>query len=88
MCKSSYCCFFLNIPCSIRARAPSPVTLHAVPKLSCKANIAITKPTPVASKPNTDVMMPIDAATVPPGTPGAPTANMPKSTINSMQVWQ
>ena len=49
--------------------------LQAVPKLSCKANIVIIRAVPVSSKPKTEMISPSEANTVPPGTPGAPTAN-------------
>ena len=60
-------------------KAPSPVTLHAVPKLSCRAKTVSIKAVPVASNPRTPVISPKDAITVPPGTPGAPMANTPRS---------
>ena len=61
--------------------APSPVTLQAVPKLSCKAKIVNIKATPVLSKSKMLVIRPKDAITVPPGMPGAPMAKIPKSRI-------
>ena len=60
--------------------------LQAVPKLSCKANIVIIKAVPVSSKPKTEMISPSEAKTVPPGTPGAPTANIPNKTINNTIV--
>ena len=60
--------------------------LQAVPKLSCKANIVIIKAVPVSSKPKTEMISPSEANTVPPGTPGAPTANTPNSKINNTIV--
>ena len=59
--------------------APSVVILHAVPKLSCNAKIVKIKATPASSNPKTFDINPNDATTVPPGTPGAPTAKIPKS---------
>ena len=50
--------------------------LQAVPKLSCKANIVIIRAVPVSSKPKTEIISPSEANTVPPGTPGAPTAGL------------
>ena len=41
---------------------------------------------PISSKPSTPVISPRDAMTVPPGTPGAPTANTPNSTQNRVIV--
>ena len=63
--------------------APSPRILQLVPKQSCSANSARKSATPLSSKPNTDVTMPTEAKAVPPGTPGAPTANTPSSMMNS-----
>ena len=68
------------------ASAPSPVTLHAVPKLSCKAKMAIKSAVPIASKPSTLITMPKEAITVPPGTPGAPTANTPNKNENKIII--
>ena len=64
--------------------APSPVTLQAVPKLSCKANIESISAVPVLSNPNTDIIKPREATTVPPGTPGAPIAKIPYKKINKI----
>ena len=56
----------LAYPVQLIVRAPSPVTLHAVPKLSCNAKIVSISAVPVSSKPNTPVISPSDAMTVPP----------------------
>jgi len=74
--------YFFAIPVTIKAIAPLPVTLHAVPKLSCSAKIESTIATPAWSKPNTLVISPNDAITVPPGTPGAATPNKSNKNIN------
>ena len=68
---------FSAYPVRINANAPSPVTLQAVPKESCKAKMVSIKAVPVSSKPSTPVISPKEAITVPPGTPGAPIANTP-----------
>ena len=64
--------FLRTYPLRNKDSAPSPVTLQAVPKLSCKAKMVSTSAVPVASKPRTPVIRPSEAMTVPPGTPGAP----------------
>lgn len=67
----------------MRVKAPSPVTLQAVPKLSCKAKIVSIRAVPSLSKDNIPVIRPRDAITVPPGTPGAPIPNMPSKKIKT-----
>lgn len=62
--------------------APSPVTLHAVPKESCRAKIVMMSAVPDVSNPKMDTTIPRDAMTVPPGTPGAPMASIPKRSMN------
>ncbi len=71
--------YFFLYSCSIKARAASPVTLQAVPKLSCRAKMVSIRAVPSASKPKIPVISPKDAMTVPPGTPGAPIPKMPSS---------
>lgn len=78
--------FFLKRPFSIKAKAPSPVILQAVPKLSCNAKIVNISAVPFSSNPRTEIIIPRDAKTVPPGTPGAPTANIPSKIINKAIV--
>ena len=65
-----------------RAIIPSPVTLHAVPKLSCakynaiiNAIAASLNPSIVVNKPNADI-------TAPPGAPGAAIMTTPNIKIN------
>ena len=60
--------------------------LQAVPKLSCRAKMVSIRAVPLLSKPSTLVMSPREAITVPPGTPGAPTANTPSSRQNKIIV--
>ena len=64
------------------AMAPSPVTLHAVPKLSIVIYRAIIKACCSALKPNTDCKTPSAAMMAPPGTPGAATIMIPSMRIN------
>ena len=71
---------------TIKVNAPSPVTLHAVPKLSCKAKMVISNAVTTSLKPNTEVINPGDASTVPPGTPGAPMAKIPNQNLNRLNV--
>ena len=73
-------------PVRIRVRAPSPVTLHAVPKLSCRAKMVSIRAVPVSLNNRIPVISPREAITVPPGTPGAPMAKMPSSTQNRIMV--
>ena len=82
--SSLLCC--LTKVSVIKAKAPSPVMLQAVPKLSCKAKIAISMAVPASLNPSTEMTMPNEANTVPPGTPGAPTANIPSKTMNKTRV--
>ena len=60
--------------------------MQAVPKLSCKAKIAKTKAVPSLSNPKIDIIIPKEATTVPPGTPGAPTAKIPHNMQNNIIV--
>ena len=78
VCSSILCRFVY--PVRISVKAPSPVTLQAVPKLSCNAKIVSINAVPESPNPRTPVISPKDAITVPPGTPGAPIANTPRST--------
>ncbi len=69
--------------------APSPVTLHAVPKLSMAIYSAIISAQSASVKPSIDVRSPSEAIIQPPGIPGAAMmvtpsmqmkpANIPKS---------
>ena len=61
----------------IRAIAPSPVTLQAVPKLSIAIYKAIISACASSLKPSIDCRRPSDAIIAPPGTPGAATIVMP-----------
>ncbi|QAY62624.1 DUF1211 domain-containing protein [Xylanimonas allomyrinae] len=70
----------------IISRGPSLVMLAAVPNESCRAKIASMRPVPASSNPSTVVTRPSEAMSVPPGTPGAATANTPSSTTNSSMV--
>ncbi len=70
----------------ISVKAPSPVMLQAVPKLSCKAKIVRSSAVPASSKPSTEITIPREAITVPPGTPGAPIANIPSKMINKTMM--
>ena len=74
----------MKIPVTINTTAPSVVTLQAVPKLSCNANIESIRAVPVSLNPRTYVISPRDATTVPPGTPGAAMANIPSKRINTI----
>ncbi|OQB69329.1 MAG: hypothetical protein BWX93_01257 [Bacteroidetes bacterium ADurb.Bin139] len=64
------------------AIAPSPVTLHAVPKLSMAIYREIISPMASGLKPRTDCSTPIAAMMAPPGTPGAATMVMASRKIN------
>ena len=70
----------------INVNAPSPVMLQAVPKLSCKANIVSRRAVPASSNPRTEITIPSEAITVPPGTPGAPMAKMPSRMMNRIMT--
>ena len=70
----------------INDKAPSPVTLQAVPKLSCKAKIVRISAVPASLNPNTETIRPNEAITVPPGTPGAPIAKIANKKMNSTIV--
>ena len=83
-CFSILC--FSTYPVKNNVNAPSPVTLHAVPKLSWIAKIASIKAVPASSNPRTPVIRPKEAITVPPGTPGAPTANTPNNKQKRISV--
>ena len=48
--------------------------------------MVIIRPVPVSSKPSTLMIRPREAITVPPGTPGAPTAKMPSRMQNRTMV--
>lgn len=78
-------CFRSNVSV-ISVRAPSPVTLQAVPKLSCRANIVSNNAVPASSKPRMAIISPKEASTVPPGTPGAPMAKKPSKMMNTIRV--
>ena len=83
-CFSMLC--FSAYPVKNNVNAPSPVTLHAVPKLSWIAKIASIKAVPAPSNPRTPVIRPKEAITVPPGTPGAPIAKIARSAQNRIIV--
>ena len=74
------------MPVTINTTAPSVVTLHAVPKLSCNAKIESIRAVPVSLNPKTDVISPRDATTVPPGTPGAAMAKIPNKSIKTIML--
>ena len=76
-------CSYVSV---IRVKAPSPVTLQAVPKLSCNAKMVSNRAVPASSNCNTEMMRPSEARTVPPGTPGAPIANNPSNRMNKAKV--
>ena len=73
-----------KIPVTIRAIAPSPVTLQAVPNESWRANIESIRAVPVSLNPKTEIINPKLATTVPPGTPGAAIAKIPSNAINTI----
>lgn len=60
----------------MRAKAPSDITLQAVPKLSITIYKVIIRVKLVSSNPNTDDKTPSEAIITPPGTPGAATATI------------
>lgn len=64
------------------AITPSPVTLHAVPKLSCAKYKAIIKATAPSLKPSMLVNNPSADITAPPGAPGAAIITTPSIKIN------
>ena len=66
--------------------APSPVTLQAVPKLSCRAKMVRRSAVPASSNPTIEMIRPSEANTVPPGTPGAPMANRPSRRMKTAIV--
>ena len=70
----------------INVNAPSPVMLQAGPKLSCKANMVSRRAVPASSNPRTEITIPSEAITVPPGTPGAPMAKMPSRMMNRIMT--
>src|SRR5699024_4336681 len=65
------------------ATAPSPVTLVAVPKLSCATYKAIMKATAASLKPRLVISTPLAAIIAPPGTPGAAIITTPSSKITT-----
>ena len=73
----------------ISVKAPSPVMLQAVPKLSCKAKMVSRRAVPASSNPSMEITIPREAMTVPPGTPGAPMAKMPSRMMNRIgsRIW-
>src|SRR5574344_954159 len=73
--------FFLKNLSITSAIAPSPVTLHAVPKLSIVIYSAIISAWSLAPNPKIDPNMPNAAIMAPPGTPGAATIMMPSIQI-------
>lgn len=72
----------------IRARAPSPVTLHAVPKLSMAIYSAIISAYAFSSNPSMDDRIPREAIMAPPGTPGAATMVTPSMNMNPANIWK
>src|SRR5690554_918197 len=66
--------------------APSPVTLQAVPKLSCAIYKAIIKATAVSPKPSIEPSNPTADITAPPGTPGAANITTPSIKMNGSMV--
>ena len=74
---------FLNFLSTMAAIAPSPVTLHAVPKLSIAMYRAIIIPFCASLKPSTPLSNPSDAIIAPPGIPGAAIMVTPSIAMNS-----
>src|SRR5690606_16318977 len=66
--------------------APSPITLQAVPRLSCARYNAIIRDTIAGLNPSILSSKPIAAITAPPGTPGAATMVIPNMKIKGRYV--
>lgn len=64
-----------------KAITPSPVTLHAVPKLSWAKYSAIIKATAPSLKPSIVVNKPSADITAPPGAPGAAIITTPNEPV-------